>query len=172
MPLVSGNKHRRRGRRAGSSIKTADIHSRLDGRPAGTHCNHSHNVGKQTTVTGIAESAAKYYECSVVEETTETHIVPRRSITRKQMLDVFPAKIETEPIRGKQYDHRLGVLVEVNDNRVVSRSDRTLLQRGKPVQDFPTLQREGSVSMGLNKRKTIKTEKEVPASELELTDFE
>lgn len=160
MRYVNGKPIRKRGGSHAKSAERLDIHSKLDGRPAGTHSNHAHNL-HGSSAAKLTIDAAKYYECATIEERPETHIVPRQSETRKQLLGVLPGSIETETRKGRQLDKRSGELIEVNDQRLTWKSDRTLLRRGKPFEEIGTFKREGSVSIGLNKRKTIRTEAEI-----------
>lgn len=151
--------HRKRGKRAGSHRKgeiLRDIHSRIDGMPAGTHCNHAHNL-HGTSATAVVLDAAKYNESALIDESKETHVVPRQSVTRKQLLGIFPQRFETEDQVSRQLDHVTGKMVEVHDTRTVWRSDKTLLRKGNPFKLQTKYKRDGSISVGLNTRKTRET---------------
>lgn len=161
-----------RGKRAGVSTFDAairDIHSRVRGSAA-------HNLTGKSTAS-LAMDAAQYFDCSTVDETREDHIVPRQSITRKQFLPFFPQRLETAAVPSKQLD-KAGFdgkkytdsntavadnrMIAVTDNRVTWKSDRTLLNRSKPVTDIADLsfKRDGSVSVGLNTRKFTRSDNE------------
>jgi hypothetical protein len=150
---------RKRGKRGGSDKRLKDIHSKLDGRPTGTHSNHAHNLHGNSTANLVID-AAKYFECATIEENRQDHVIPRQSITRKQLLQIFPQRVETEPVPTKQLDRRSGNMVETTDNRVTWKSDRTLLRKGKPFDKIGVFKREGSISVGLNTRKLRRTENE------------
>lgn len=99
--------------------------------------NFSNQQHKISTAALVAESG-KYFECAEVEETPEDHIIPRRSLTQKQYLRIFPQRLETEPLKRTkrlQMD-KSGKLVETTDTkaRVIWKSDKTLLRQGKPDQ--------------------------------------
>jgi hypothetical protein len=74
--------------------------------------------------------------------------------------------METEAIHGKQIDRVTGAIVEVTDQRMTWRGDRTLLRRGNPFSNEThaarNFKREGSVSVGLDTRKTITPDQEIP----------
>lgn len=80
----------------------------------------------------LAADAAKFFEHTDIEETTETHIVPRVSLTKKLHLRLFEQKIETEDVKTFQTDTRTGQKVVVTNPRIVWKSDRTLLRRDHP----------------------------------------
>jgi hypothetical protein len=153
----ANNKRRtKRGKRAGAAVQAAvlrDIHSKVRGT---RKTQDGHNL-HGTSVTALITDTAKYVECSFIGETVEDHVIPRQSLTRKQLLGVFPAKIETEPVKSRQLDKVSGKLVETTDNRAVWRSDSTLLKRGNPFAAPKSFKREGSVSVGLNTRKYTET---------------
>lgn len=151
----------RRGRRIKGGVSTQqselrDIHSRIRG---SRKAQDGHNL-HGTSVTALVAEHGMYYDWSEYEETVEDHIVPRISLTRKQYLGIFPPEIEVEVMRGKQRNKSTGQMVETTDNRLIWKQDKTLLNRAKPF-DAPLdrLKREGSVSVGLNKRKMIITDK-------------
>jgi hypothetical protein len=58
---------------------------------------------------------------------------------------------------ARQLDKATGKMVVTTDNRLVWKSDSTLLNRGNPFRQQASFKREGSVSIGLNKRKTLTT---------------
>lgn len=160
-------KQSRRGKRGGSAARLArqkDIHSKLDGRPSGTHSNHAHNLHGSSATAALAE-AAKYYNGALIDENREDHIVPRQSITRKQFLGIVPPAMEMEPMQAKQLDKQSGKLIATTDDRLAWKQDETLLRRGDPFKAPRVFKREGSVSVGLNKRKTITSVPEPPAAE-------
>jgi hypothetical protein len=158
-----------RGKRGGKrqsfdGERCKDIHSRIDGLPSGHNSGHAHKLKGSSATHAIAETA-KYFECSYSEETAETHLIPRRSLSRKQGL-AFRSEMETAPLATrqitKQRDNRTGAIVEVadelQDNRLTWRLDKTLLRRGNPFQDAEAsnrdaYKREGTVSVGLETRK-------------------
>lgn len=160
--VILNNQKKRipRGTRAGSAVRNAelrDVHSRIRG-------NSAHNL-HGTSATAVLQDAAKYYECSFVEENRADHIVPRQSITRQQLLGIFPQRVETEPAATRQLDKQTGELVETTDNRVRWKSDKTLLRRGNPFSLPTDFKRQGSIGVGLNTRKTLTPMPEVPMDE-------
>ena len=88
----------------------------------------------------VAESSAKHFEYTDIRETEETHVIPRKSLTEKQHLRLFPQQVELEriilkrrqlaTIDGKQ------VMVKTTDTvyRTVWKSDKTLLRQNRPEQ--------------------------------------
>lgn len=91
---------------------------------------------RQSSAAVFAERVAPYWEPADIEETTETHVVPRQSLTRKEHLKHFPQTVEFEsmkPTRRVQQDKN-GNLVETTDPRarVSWKSDHSLLRLGKP----------------------------------------
>lgn len=73
-----------------------------------------------------------------IEESADSHVTPRRSITRAQHLKLFPVTLETEPRIARQLDKgelkKTGnvKLITTTDQRLVWKSDQTLLSRSKP----------------------------------------
>lgn len=129
-----------------------DIHSKVRG-------NAVHNI-ECKTITAVIHDRAIYNEHTAIYETIEDHIVPRNSVTVKQLLRVKPPVLETETVHCRQLDHSTGKMVETTDQRLVYRSDRTLLN-GKAFQGARGYYRQGSVSVGLNGRKTVIFEPEI-----------
>jgi hypothetical protein len=76
--------------------------------------------------------AGTYYESYSEVENEQDHIVPRRSLTQQQQLALFQPQIETETRKARQLDKRSGKMVETTDQRLVWKSDTSLLRRGKP----------------------------------------
>jgi hypothetical protein len=151
---------RKRGKRSGLSTRLAterEIHVYVRG-------TKNHKSAKSNFTATVIDNAI-YYDCvDALCETPETHIVPRYSLTRKQLLGIFPSTIETEPVVSKQLDHTTGKMIEVTDNRIVYKSTRSLLNR-TPSDQIGTFKREGSIGVGLNTRKMIRSEREVLTSE-------
>lgn len=167
------SKRGKRGGKRGSfeGAKLKDIHCRIEGLPAGHNAGHSHNINNNKSSTILAEQAAPLFECSFSEETEETHLIPRQSVTRKQLLGIVPQTLELAPIPTKQLNKRsydgkaktvaeaiaqAGV-IETTENRLAWKSDRTLLKRNNPFTDPEAGQRdgykrEGKVSVGLDSR--------------------
>lgn len=91
---------------------------------------------KETTAVSqtaaVLNTAAMMYDCSDVEETAETHIIPRKSLTQKLHLKSFPQSIETEQVVIRQRDKISGKIVVTTNNRQVWKSDRSLLIQGTP----------------------------------------
>lgn len=181
---------RTRGKRGGFAARNAelrDIHAKV--RNAASHNLHG------TSATAIFADRAKYFDCALIEETRETHIIPRESITVAQRLEAFPQRIETEEMPAKQLDKANEVLqaaiayyksfpsveraktynailelmadlhvgmIGTTDNRQTWKSDKSLLRKGNPFAALPTVKREGSVSVGLNKRRNYTLEVEQP----------
>lgn len=144
------------------TVRQKDIHSRIAGLPSGTHKGHAHNLHGSSATAAIAH-AAQYFEAPLIEERAETHVIPRQSITRKQLLGVFPQQLEFAPRVSRQLDKphykRTGEIrmIEVVDQRLAWKSDKTLLRRGNPFKDAEEgeragYKREGKVSVGLDKR--------------------
>lgn len=106
------------------------------------------------------------------EETPEDFIIPRRSLSRKQQLAIFPQTVEFEELKPTKHwqlatkGPNKGKLVETTEPhfRQVFKSDKTLLSRGK-VDQFGTVNRKtGQLEDRVirvtshSKRKTFKTE--------------
>lgn len=178
----------RRGKRIRGGQNTLRLHDRI---LADINCKVRgvavHRPGKSNFTATVTDNAL-LYDCveeiasdnreipehkrtayGPVVETVETHVVPRMSQTRKQLLNVFPPSVEFERIPTYrvtyQKDKKSGRIVEVKDPidcfRVVSKGDTTLLNR-KPSDEIGTFKREGSVSQGAITRKFTKTIKEQP----------
>lgn len=93
-------------------------------------------------LTQVIQDGSIFCECSEhVEENYTQHIIPRQSLTTKQLLMVLPQQVEVEEVKFRQLDHSTGKMVEGTDNRVTWRSDRTLLSRGKPGEKIGTFTR-------------------------------
>lgn len=125
-----------------------------DFRPSRKQYSETHGVSQTAAV---LETAALRYDCSDVQETVETHLIPRKSLTEQLHLALFPRTIETEQTTTRQRDKLTGDLVTVTNNRQIWKSDRSLLIQGKPV-DETRFKRETSRS----KRRV--TEIEEPAT--------
>jgi hypothetical protein len=142
------------GMRGGSNFRP----SRKPFHPPETH--------KVSTSALVAESG-KYFACAEVEEQGGRELanataalnpkVPciRESITRRQHLGLF-SEVELEDRVTRQLDTKSGRVVETTSPRVVWRSDKTLLRKGKPDQ-LPTFVRVTS------RTKRRRFEREVPA---------
>lgn len=120
--------------------------------------------GTRTITAAALETAPAFVHFADVE-TVETHLIPRRSLTHTQGLESAPVQMETAPMPGLQLiwyqiglergrrwkkiaDGRLtkvvqgrvyvtdGELIEVTNNRLVWKSDKTLLNRSNP---FPSI---------------------------------
>ena len=110
----------------------------VDDRPSalrkGLPLRPSTDMGSQT---GVAAHSAIYFQCADVAENEVDHLIPRRSYSHSHHLASFPQSIETEEMKGRQLDHckdspTFGQMVEVSYNRLVRKSDRTLLRTDKP----------------------------------------
>lgn len=116
------NPKRKRGGEWNRSVKT-EVRSKTD-------------IGSTSRL--VAEGSGGYspamFECYGIVESTEDHIVPRKSLTIKQHLGLFSQKFETEAQRTAQMDRMTGRIVPTTDQRVVWKSDKTLLRKGKPLQ--------------------------------------
>jgi hypothetical protein len=164
-------RYSKRGKRGGrnqrgSADRERDIHSKIDGLPSAHFAGHAHNLHGSSATAAVAEKA-KYCESALIEERADTHVIPRQSETRKQLLSVFPQIVEMEVIPTRhitlQRDKVTGAIVEVADEvtdrrRVTFRSDRSLLRQGNPFADAEHgkrigYKRDGSVSVGANTRK-------------------
>lgn len=84
----------------------------------------------------LAEAAAVMHECDESTfETVETHIIPRKSLTQTQHLNIGPREAEFVPMDCIRRDPLTGVIIEViQRNRRVWQADRTLLIQGQPGQ--------------------------------------
>lgn len=118
---------------------------------------------KSVTAAALESAPASIYFEDV--ETVETHLIPRRSLTHQQGLESKPVELETAPMPGLQLiwyqiglergrrwkkiaNGRLtkvvqgrvyvtdGELIAVTNNRLVWKSDKTLLNRSNP---FPSI---------------------------------
>lgn len=153
---------KRRGKRAGRAThdkELRDIHSRLSDRPRGGIAVH--HPGKSNFTATVTDNAI-FYDGLPCSETVETHVVPRQSLSRKQLLRVFPQQVEFEEIPTKQLvldGKAVPNPLPFNKHRVVWKSDKSLLNR-IPTDKIGTFKREGSVSVGLSKRRLIRTENE------------
>jgi hypothetical protein len=153
------------------AIELKDIHSKIDGLPSGTHKGHAHNLHGSSATAAIAH-AASYFEGALIEERREDFVIPRQSQTRKELLGILPVDMEFAPVKSRQLDKHAydgkattvesaiqSGMVEVTDQRLVWKSDTTLLRRGNPFKDAESGQRsgykrDGSIGVGLNTRKT------------------
>jgi hypothetical protein len=126
-------------------------------------------LGSDSTSRVLCEGKAGYTPAMnthfLGEETQETHIIPRESITKRQGLGMFSPAVEFEQMSDTvryQRDKRTGELVRTTDPgrfRKVWQSDRTLLSRTKVDQlEDIVFKRTGSVS------KLTRTEVERPAT--------
>lgn len=158
------DKPRFRGKRAGRARKESelrDIHAKVRGvYRAGASMN---------APTGAIVERAKYFGLAAIDETEDTHVIPRKSVTVKQFLAVKAPDIETEPMRARQLDqhgfdpsaytsvdevmakHRM---IETTDQRMTWRADRSLLVTGAPGSALPTVKRDGFIKRGLDRQKT------------------
>lgn len=149
--------------------KQRDVHSKIEGMPSGTHSNHHHNL-KGTSVTAIIASDAVFFSGSDVRETSEDYLIPRMSLSDRQMLAFGSQPIETETRKAKQLDlskyngkatsvdQVKDLMLETSDQRLVWKGDRTLLRRNNPFADAEGergrgYKREGSITVGQNTRK-------------------
>lgn len=152
------NKRGKRGKRLYSSAREPRERSLY---PAGHVASKSdpsvaHRCGSSTSA--VVMDAAKYYDHTTIEETKQDHIIPRQSLTAKHFLALFPQSVEVEPVVSRQLDKLSGKMIETTDNRLVWKSDKTLLNRNKPGVEIGTFKREGSITQGQNTRKTLITE--------------
>jgi hypothetical protein len=159
---------RSRGKRGGHSARNVtlrDIHSKIDGLPCGHNAGHAHNLHGTSATAAILDRAAQYFDGALIEERAETHVIPRMSLTRKQLLGVKPQEVELSQVPCKQRDKQTGNEVTTTDNRVVWKSDRTLLRLANPFVMPKDFKREGSVSVGNTTRKYIQPIPEVPVED-------
>ena len=159
---------KRRGKHVRDHL-LADIHSKLDGTPVHS-TNYAHSL-KGTTNTGVLPDRVGTYNAhSDQNETKDSHIVPRKSLTEKLLLHVIPQRVELAPVHSKQLDKSedgkytsveecmaKGKFNAVTDQRVVWRSDQSLLDRTKVQVNIPQFKRDGFIREGLNKRVTRTT---------------
>lgn len=152
-PIMANN---RRGKRAGlqNSLKFWRSAGK-DDRPSALRTSQPIKPSQgEMSPTGAAEFAAKYFACASIEEQPETHLVPRKSITASQFLQFRSPELETEPMRARQLA-KDGSTVETTDNRLLWKSDRSLLRGNKPFSNMAKLRREGTIREGNNTRKYI-----------------
>lgn len=115
----NGSKHGKRG------VNNTNRASRVD---------YIESKGISTAV--LVENSAIYYDCARIEETEETHVVPRKSLTNKLHLKLIQQSIEVLPIKTRQLDHSdpNGVrMIKTTNNRLVWKSDKNLLRMNKPA---------------------------------------
>lgn len=110
------------------------------------------------SITAVACEAGNTYECSEAKEVYSGSDVigvieveiEDRSLTRRQLLRIGSRQIEVEPVVTRQLDKvhfkKTGEvkLIQVNNNRVTWKSDRTLLNRSKPFAKLAELKRQTS----------------------------
>lgn len=79
------------------------------------------------------------FECADTNESIETHLIPRKSLTNRLHLKIFAPERDTETMQGKQLaivlndkGKKVRRLVEVTYQRQTWRQDRTLLRTNKP----------------------------------------
>lgn len=87
--------------------------------------------------TARVAKASIYFPNGTGEETVKDYLIPRKSLTRQQHLNIFPVTMEVEARSTRQLDKLNGNMVGTTDNRVVWKSDRTLLRKGNPF-SYPT----------------------------------
>lgn len=124
MRLVNGRPIRERG---GVAFRPRNHY------PKGHPANYSPDAPK-ASATALWDDAGNLRECSEANtETVDTHLIPRRSLTSRLHLRLFPVQTETtdQKARVRATD---GSMVEVTNPIVTWRSDRTLLLKGKPDQ--------------------------------------
>lgn len=122
--------------------------------------------------TGAIIERGKYFSIAGIDETEADHIVPRKSLTVKQLL-AARTELETEPMPTRQLDVRdqdrftsvsealeHGRMIQTTDERLVWRLDRSLLIKGTPGSSLPIVKRDGFIKQGLNRRNTRVTENE------------
>lgn len=120
---------------------------------------------RKTSTTALAAEAGIYFDCCEgIEETEETHVIPRRSLTRQQHLAIFPQTVQTEDVITHQTDKITGQRVAVSNPKIVWRSDKTLLRRETPfrledMNDFKT-----GVKRRTSRSKRVIREPEYPAT--------
>lgn len=123
-----------RGKRGGKGmLEGAKVHH---GYPSGHPASYSPRESVPSASAVVADICAPFWEKAEIDEEIETHIVPRRSLTTKQNLRIFPPQIETETEVSTQLFKELplspGRLTKVTNQRVTWKSDTTLLRRGIP----------------------------------------
>ncbi len=97
-----------------------------------------------TSTTARVDNTAMYYQVSDCKETVEEHLVPRQSVTDKQMLYI---KANQRPIEGRMIDAgrvimKDGITVlnpipqgSIKTLKITRMSDKSLLIQGKPFAD-------------------------------------
>jgi hypothetical protein len=138
----------RRGKRAGSYNRNGENRPRIDyavcaglkGLPNGHPASYS-PVGPADSPTAVVEGASIHNWYAEIDESVETHLVPRKSLERQQMLRIKPQTFEYGDklaVTTYQTDKVTGQVVKVTDYvpRVTWKSDRSLLRRDKVQQQI------------------------------------
>jgi hypothetical protein len=103
-----------------------------NGKPGGRNRPSRKDPKPHTTATAEVAKLGPFWDCAENDETIATHLIPRRSLTVKTHIGVFPQQIETEDRIGFQIDPITGERTPVTRKRVTWKSDRSLLLPGKP----------------------------------------
>lgn len=114
------------------------------------------------------ENAMKGFDCAEIGETVEEHLIPRKSITKREHLKLFPAKsIEVIDLRVRiaAKDDKGNVVLqdgkpiaydEAVVRKAITRSDNTLLQKGNP---FKSLEEDKKIGRQTSRSKRFITDK-------------
>lgn len=173
-------------RRREDSAKAAFFNSiGHDDRPAGVRKSLPTKPQTITSSTTAAlEGAAIHFDGTFIQESRDTHVIPRQSTTAAQFLGLFPQKMEFEDrvcrqspagafdnvsfLKSDDAVQHLGSkftdkrMLQTTDRRAVWRSDNTLLRRGNPFANTDAtpnarseFKREGVIREGGNSRKYV-----------------
>lgn len=169
---------RQRGKRSGRAPRPAelrelrDIHSKV----RGVHRMIA-NPGSPTGA--VLERSKIRHSIADLDETEETHVIPRKSVTVRQLLRVT-AQPERETIHARQLDHKgfdgtkyqtsdeaikAHRMIETTDERIIAPAERSLLINGEPGAKIGTFYRQGAIRKGLNKQRIITKETETPITD-------
>lgn len=119
--------------------------------PSSSFMRHVKPAGYGPTDAQRRVDAAKYYQVSEVEETAKEHIVPRRSLTRQQMLVDFGGKRANllRPGLPFQLDQATELPRETHNTKVTEyprESERYINQSSQPRRSRPS-SRHGQVKV-------------------------
>jgi hypothetical protein len=157
------NKRGRRSNRSGRdrAEQLRDIHSKVRGVYRAVP-----NPNAATAV--VLNTAALRHGCAEIDETVQDHIVPRKSLTIKQLLSLKPLERERITLKSRQWDHKLQRMIETTDDYFITpRGTQSLLIHAKTGQQIGTYKRDGYVRNGLHTQRYRRTEKEIPASDMD-----
>lgn len=146
--------HRGKRNRAGRKDRKANL---LRGQLSAVRQADMNKYRDRSSIIGGVEGAAKFHHEALVSETIEEHIIPRQSITKKQLLTAFPIHSDRiVEVQGKQLlkvEDGRGNLIPVFDDKgnpvMVSFTEKRTIKGDRPVDSllikgnpFPTVDRQ------------------------------